>query len=126
MLVVVDVVPGVTVAVVDEVQMVVVLHGGMPAAGVVDVHVPGVRDVDRVVAADVGIVDVAFVDVVDVPVVEEVDVVVVRHRRVAAVPIVGVGMPVVRAMGGRVNHRYLRRHGSPIHSAAQTGGRCAA
>jgi hypothetical protein len=105
-LVVVDVVPGVAVAAVDVVDVIAVGHGRVPAPLVVDVHVAGVR---QMVAHEVGRggIDVVLVHVVDVPVVEEVDVTLVRHRRVAAEPVVGVGM-LLEGQAGRLAHRAPR------------------
>ena len=107
-LVVVDVVPRVPMIAVHVVDMVVVSDRGVSAAGLVDVHVPGVRDVGAEISPGL-LVDVVLVDVVDMPVVEEVHVVVVGDRRVPAEPVVGMGMPLDRVVGSGVGHRYLRR-----------------
>jgi hypothetical protein len=108
-LVVVDVVPRVAVVPVDVVDVVLVGDRGVPAAVLVHVHVPGVRDVSfRARGNALRIVHVVFVDVVDVPVVQEVDVVLVRHRGVAAEAVVHVRVLLERVMGDGVGHRNLR------------------
>ena len=103
-----DVVPGVPMIAVHVVDMVVVSDRGVSAAGLVDVHVPGVGDVGAEISPGL-LVDVVLVDVVDVPVVEEVHVVVVGDGRVPTEPVVGVGMSLQRVVGSGVCHRYLRR-----------------
>jgi hypothetical protein len=98
-LVVVDVVPRVTVAAVDVVQVVVVRHGLVPASLAVDVHVAGVRQV-MAEQVDRAVVHVVLVDVMDVTVVEEVDVVGMRYGGMPAEAVVGVGVLLVREVGG--------------------------
>jgi hypothetical protein len=104
-LVVVDVMPDVAVVPVDEVDVILVGDRGVPAAVLVDVHVPGVRDVRP---RHLGVVDVVLVDVVDMPVVQEVDVVLVRHRGVAAEPVVHVRVQLEGVVRGGIGHRNLR------------------
>jgi len=120
-LVVVDVVPRVAVVAVDVVQVVVVGHRAVPAAGLVDVHVPGMRNVaGRRSRGAFDLVDVVLVDVVDVAVVQEVDVVVVRDGGVPAEPVVDVLVLPEGVVGGGVGHQVLRRHGSPNADGPQT------
>jgi hypothetical protein len=108
-LVVVDVMPGVAVVSVDEVDVIVVGDREMAAAVLVDVHVPGVGDVGVGAGRPcVQVVDVVLVDVMDVPVVQEVDVVVVGHRGVPAEAVVHVGMLLERLVGRWIGHRNLR------------------
>ncbi len=108
MLVVMDVVPGMAVVAVHVVEVVLVGDRGVSAAGLVDVHVSGMRNVGAKIRPGL-LVDMVLVDVVDMPVVQEVHVVVVGHGGVAAEPVVGVGMSLDRVMGSGVGHRYLRR-----------------
>jgi hypothetical protein len=105
-LVVVDVVPGVAVVAVDVVEVILVRNRRVPAAGLVHVHVPGVRNVRF--GGREGVVHVVLVNVVDVAVVQEVHVVLVGHRGVAAEAVVHVRMRVERLVRGGVGHRFLR------------------
>ena len=84
-------------ALVDIVDVVFVLDGGMAAVGTVGVLV---RLGGGVHIAEGALVVVVGVAVVRVSVVEVVDVVVVRHGGVAAVGGVGVVVPGVRAVFG--------------------------
>lgn len=105
MLVVVRGVVDVAVVAVDEVEVVAVRDGLMPAPVHVDVHVAVVRDVRGIGSSDV--VHVVVMSVVDVPVVQEVDVVVMGHHRVTAEAIVLVRMPVVGRMDVVIGHGWL-------------------
>jgi hypothetical protein len=115
-LVVVDVMARVAVAAVDEVEVIAVGHGDVPASVRVHVHVAGVGEVvpDQVDRAGV---DVVLVDVVDVAVVKEVEVILVGHGDVPAVPVVGVR---VQLPGDVTRLAHAQRHRSPDAGATQT------
>jgi hypothetical protein len=108
-LVVVDVMPRVAMVAVDVVEVILVGDRGVPAAVLVDVHVPGVRQVTvRNVDDLVDVVHVVLVDMVDVAIVQEVDVVLVGDRGVPAVAIVRVRVLLQRVVRGGLGHRNLR------------------
>ena len=99
MLVVVDAVARVEVLAVPIVHVVAVGDGVMAAAGAVDVHVPGVRLMERLELRD-HLVHVVRVEVVEMPVVEVIEVVPVRDRGVPAPRVVGVVVVVMGRVGG--------------------------
>jgi hypothetical protein len=108
-LVVVGAVARVPVLAVLEVEVVAVLDRRVPAVGPVDVHVPRVRQVERVHRTR-DIVDMVDVEVVDVPVVEIVQVALVGDRGVPAPAVVRMG---VRGVGQMLGDD--RRGGGPAH-----------
>jgi hypothetical protein len=111
----------VAVVAVDIVHVILVGHGSVTTAVLVDVHVAGVRDVELAgVDRGLEVIHVILVDVVDVPVVQEVDVVLVGHRGVPAEPVVHVGMLPERVMGSGFWHATSGRHGSPNGRSPQT------
>lgn len=97
MLVVVVAVFGVTMTIVDVVDVAVVLQRVVPAVRAVDMVV---RCGDGMDASQVVLVDVVVVLVVGVAIVQVVDVPIVLHRWVAAVGPVGVGVVFVDGAGG--------------------------
>jgi hypothetical protein len=96
-LVVVVAVDRVQVLPVSEVGMASVDRGRMAAAGAMDVHVAGVRDMDAGHRRG-PVVDVVAIGVMEVPIVEEVEMIVMGHLGVPAPAVVGVIMRVVRTV----------------------------
>lgn len=79
----------------DEVDVVLVDHGGMPALGGMHVHMAAVGHMTGLITV-LHIVHVVVVGMVDVTVVQEVEVIAVLDGRVTAEPVVDVVVPVVK------------------------------